>query len=74
MSLYKFFKIYFFITGAKGSSINRLLEAKTRSKFYQKLEKVEKHLVPMLHAIHAQYDDIVTLEGRPYHEKMNVDK
>ena len=60
--------------GSKGSSATRLKEAKIRAKFYRQLERTESILIPILHSLYTEYGDVVTLAGRPYHEKMNVDK
>ncbi|XP_076800779.1 coiled-coil domain-containing protein 87-like isoform X2 [Clavelina lepadiformis] len=64
----------FFFKGPKGSSVSRLQEAKTRACLYHKLEALEKQISPLLQSIYSLYNDIIAFEGRPYHEKMSLDK
>ncbi|XP_078484389.1 coiled-coil domain-containing protein 87-like isoform X2 [Ciona intestinalis] len=58
----------------KGSSVNRLKEAKQRSKLYKKLQNVDDIIYPLLHDIEERFSDVVSFKGRPYMDKMEYDK
>nr|XP_009861277.2 coiled-coil domain-containing protein 87-like isoform X2 [Ciona intestinalis] len=58
----------------KGSSVNRLKEAKQRSKLYKKLQNVDDIIYPLLHNIEKRFTDVVSFKGRPYMDKMEYDK
>lgn len=60
--------------GEKGSSVARLSEAKTRASLYKKLEIVDASVRELLASIKKRFSDVVTFNGRPYHEKMDWDR
>ncbi|XP_072038414.1 coiled-coil domain-containing protein 87-like [Amphiura filiformis] len=63
----------FFRKGQKGSSVNRLEEAKTRSQFYASLHEVDAKVRRKVQLVWKKFNDSITYQGRPYHDKMKVD-
>lgn len=64
----------YFERGVRGSSVSRLKEASTRTKFYTQLDDIEVELEPVLKTLHEKFNDILTWRGRPYKDKMKWDK
>ncbi|XP_050401287.1 coiled-coil domain-containing protein 87, partial [Patella vulgata] len=64
----------FFEKGHRGSSVNRLEEAKQRSAFYKRIDLIEEELTKELEYIKQTFQDIITYRGRPYVDKMKWDR
>lgn len=63
----------FWRKGPKGSSVNRLEEAKHRSQIYASLHDVDGRVRRKVQLVVKRFNDIITYQGRPYLAKMKVD-
>ncbi|XP_071965051.1 coiled-coil domain-containing protein 87-like [Antedon mediterranea] len=64
----------FFQKGYRGLAIARLEEARERSQIYLELEELNKKAKKKLQFILKEFGDMVTFQGRPYLEKMKLDR
>lgn len=64
----------FFVKGITGSSAERIRESKTRHWFDKHLSKIESDVRTAVDDVQRQFGDTVTFQGRPYLEKMSVDR
>lgn len=64
----------FFIKGTVGSSAERIRESRTRESFNKRLSKIEIDVRKAVTDVQRQFGDTVTFQGRPYLEKMSLDR
>ncbi|XP_058945036.2 coiled-coil domain-containing protein 87 isoform X1 [Pocillopora verrucosa] len=64
----------FFSKENNGSSASRIKESKTRDWFNKRLTRIESQIKRSVTDVQRQFGDIVTFQGRPYLEKINLDR
>ncbi|XP_020621129.1 coiled-coil domain-containing protein 87-like [Orbicella faveolata] len=64
----------FFAKDNTGSSAARIRESKTRDWFNTRLSKIESQVRRAVTNVHRQFGDTVTFQGRPYLEKISMDR
>jgi len=64
----------FFEKGSKRSSLTRLEESKTRDALHKRLSALDGSTKKAIRAVEKRFKDTVTYQGRPYLEKMSVDR
>jgi len=64
----------FFAKDNTGSSAARIRESKTRDSFNKRLSQIESHVRKAVTNVHGQFGDTVTFQGRPYLEKISMDR
>lgn len=64
----------FFAKGQRGSSVVRFEEARTRDNLHQELDKMDKEVSKVIKKLQVDHGDIVTYRGRPYCDKMSLDR
>ncbi|KAL9986945.1 hypothetical protein ACROYT_G001163 [Oculina patagonica] len=64
----------FFAKDNTGSSAARIRESKTRNWFNKRLSQIESQVRRAATDVHRQFGDTVTFQGRPYLEKISMDR
>lgn len=64
----------FFTKGHVGSATMRLTEAKERDRLHNVLDRLDKKVSILLQKLYKECGDRVTYKGRPYSEKMRLDR
>ncbi|XP_065827268.1 coiled-coil domain-containing protein 87-like [Oscarella lobularis] len=64
----------FFTRGSEGNSATRLAEATARGKIHRRLETIEAVVTEAVVTAQQKLGDCITFEGRPYMEKLRLDK
>ncbi|XP_033125153.1 coiled-coil domain-containing protein 87-like [Anneissia japonica] len=64
----------FFQKGYRGLATARLEEARQRSHIYLQLEELDKKVKKKVQFVCKEFGDVITFQGRPYLEKMKLDR